>query len=657
MQSMKKHLFLLLISGLSLGVRAQDSASFLLHKFAQNIGRETYAVSSTDSGLVYTVHFKFTDRGQAVPLNAELRTTSGYDPLSLFIKGSTSRSSTINDSIRIRGRSALIRVDDSIYTRKLPAMYFPVGGYSPGTVQMILLKYWNSHGRPETIPLLPTGALNIKKDGYDTLSFSGKPLLLERYVISGLIWGNELAWTDAQGNLLCLITNDAEMDKLEMMLEPYESLLPELISRAATYGMRLFTTSVGGYKPEKYPLLAVVGGDLVDVTGKPTIKNSVILIEDGLIKKTGTAAQVPVPVKAHVIHAEGMTILPGLWDMHAHFEQAEWGPAYLAEGVTTVRDCGNEFEYINAVKGAIDNGTGIGPHILKAGIIDGPGPMGLGVIRASTPSEAIAAVRRYKDNGFVQIKIYSSIQPPIVKVICDEAHRLGLTVTGHIPEGMTLQQGVDSGMDMVNHVQYVLAVMKMNKDYSINLQDSVNQQVLQFIAAHHVVIDPTVGVYEASFRSMSDDITRMEPAFYSYPLPLQVVFRDFGMPAAKAARYKPLLQSLEQIVKALYDEGAPVVAGTDQGLVAYSLDRELQLYVDAGLTPLEAIRTATLIPAGVMHQDAVSGTLEPGKKADLIIVQGDPLTRISELRNVKTVIKDGQVYDPVALRQLVGFAK
>jgi imidazolonepropionase-like amidohydrolase len=101
----------------------------------------------------------------------------------------------------------------------------------------------------------------------------------------------------------------------------------------------------------------------------------------------------------------------------------------------------------------------------------------------------------------------------------------------------------------------------------------------------------------------------------------------------------------------------PIVAGTDQGLVAYSLDRELQLYVDAGLTPLEAIRTATLIPARVMHQDALSGTLEPGRKADLIIVGGNPLTRISDLRNVKTVIKDGQVYDPVALRRLVGFAQ
>src|ERR1700748_3904192 len=98
--------------------------------------------------------------------------------------------------------------------------------------------------------------------------------------------------------------------------------------------------------------------------------------------------------------------------MHPHFEQAEWGPAYLAAGVTTVRDVGNEFSYINAVKRSIDEGIGVGPHILKAGIIDGPGPMGPGFIRASNRVEAVLAVRRYKDSGFVEIKIYSSVQPP-----------------------------------------------------------------------------------------------------------------------------------------------------------------------------------------------------------------------------------------------------
>src|SRR5205085_11667754 len=114
-------------------------------------------------------------------------------------------------------------------------------------------------------------------------------------------------------------------------------------------------------------------------------------------------------------------------------------------------------------------------------------------------------------NGFVQIKIYSSVKPPIVKAICAEAHRLGLTVTGHIPMGMTIQQGVEAGMDQVNHMQYVYSVMKKNKDRSLNMEDSASVAALNFLQEHTTVIDATIGVFELAFRNVKDDITLMEP--------------------------------------------------------------------------------------------------------------------------------------------------
>ena len=177
--------------------------------------------------------------------------------------------------------------------------------------------------------------------------------------------------------------------------------------------------------------------------------------------------------------------------------------------------------YINAVKEAIDSHNGIGPFIIKAGIIDGPGPMGLGIVRASTKEEAIRAVDMYKDNGFAQIKIYSSVTPALVKAICDEAHRLGLSVTGHIPNGMTTRAGIDSGMDQVNHMQYVSAMMKKMPDKSIDLQDTSNIAALDFLKVHNVVIDPTMGVFEMIFRSVKDNIYDMEPNFNTLPIPLQ----------------------------------------------------------------------------------------------------------------------------------------
>jgi imidazolonepropionase-like amidohydrolase len=678
---MKKYLLSIALQGALLtGVMAQgDSVGFFLHKFAQNIGKETYYRHVSDSGVSYDVRFQFVDRGSAVPLAARMVVTTDGEPVSLWIKGNTSRFSTIDDSIVLHPGGAWVRVGDSPGAEHaLKTPWFPVAGYSPGTVQLLLLQYWRKHGRPAKLGLLPSGTIGMRAAGYDTLRLYGQQLVLERTVISGLIWGNELVWTDPQGELVCLITNDAEGDKLEMMRDRYEMLLPELIGRAATYGMALFAEGTSGARGVSAAsgasgvsatsgvsagvsgaggTLAVVGGKMVDVATGEVTDNAVILIRNGKIFKTGAKAAVAVPADARVIHAEGKVILPGLWDMHAHFEQAEWGPAYLAAGVTTVRDCGNEFSYINAVKRAIDEGIGVGPHILKAGIIDGPGPMGIGVIRAANKYQAVQVVQRYKDSGFVQIKIYSSVTPAVVKAICDEAHRLGLTVTGHIPQGMDLEAGVDSGMDMVNHIQYIPPILARNADKTINWDDPKTAEGLEFIKEHGTVIDPTLGVFEMIFRNTRDTITAMEPAFYTLPEPLQVLFRTMGMPPEQAAKYKPLFRDMEKLVKVLHDKGVPIVAGTDMGFPGYSVDRELELYVESGLTPLEAIRTATVVPALVMKQASVSGSLMPGRSADIIIVNGDPLHHIRDIRKVVVVIKDGQVYDPDALHKLAGFSR
>ncbi len=476
-------------------------------------------------------------------------------------------------------------------------------GYSPATTQMLLIEYWKTHNEPKHIYMLPFGDAQINKDGQDTVSFDAQKIVVNRYVIKGLIWGNELLWVDKKGVLICLITNDAEGDKQEIVREEYEPLLSTFISKAALYGMRLFTI---GANPsfEKHNVIAITNGNVIDVEKGLTIANATVLIEEGKIKSVGTASSLQIPNDAFVIDAKGKTVLPGLWDMHAHVEQAEWGPAYLAAGVTTVRDCGNEFVYINAVQKAIDEGKGIGPHILKAGIIDGKGPMALGIVQADTKEEAIADVDRYKEAGFTQIKIYSSVKPAIVKAICGEAHRLGLTVTGHIPEGMNIMQGVDSGMDMVNHVQYVFSVLKKNKDFSINWEDSTNKAVLNFIKVHHVVIDPTLGVFELSLRSLNDSITSIEPAFATLPQPLQVIFKNTGIPEQQYKAYgKSVMDAFKMITKKLYDDSITIVAGTDMGFPGYSVDRELELYVESGLTPLQAIQTATITPARVMKRD------------------------------------------------------
>jgi Amidohydrolase family len=618
-----------------------DSAVYLLHKWEQPIGQEKYKVYENNRVQIYTVDFKYIDRGSPVQLKDSLVFTTAMEPLYYRIKGGTSRFSSVNDSVSFQNQHRFS---------------FPIAGYAPATAQMLLIRYWNSHNRPGTINTPPFGSVMISKDGVDTISFRDKPEVFNRYIIKGLIWGNELLWTNAKGQLVCLITNDAEGDKQEMMFDAYESLLHGFIDKSAIYGMKLFAKEAAA-TVQKNKTIAIRGGTLIDVVNNKSIPDITILIENGLIKSVGKAADIQIPANAFMIDARGKTILPGLWDMHAHFEQAEWGPAYLAAGVTTVRDCGNEFGYINTTKNAIDNGIGIGPDILKAGIIDGKAAFSLGIVQADTREEAITAVQRYKENGFVQIKIYGSVKPVILAIICREAHRLGLTVTGHIPRGMTLMQAVDSGMDMVNHVQYVFTVLKKSKtDGSIDFTDPVNVTVMDFIKKHQVVIDPTLGVFELAFRSVKDSITLIEPDFASLPEPLKPLFISTGFSDEKGIEWgKTSLRYYKQIVGELNKDSIPIVAGTDMGFPGFSVFRELELYVESGLTPMEAIKTATIVPATVMKMQASTGSVESGKRADIILVDGNPLDNISNIRKINMVIRSGIIYNPDKLHRMAGF--
>src|SRR5262249_8537706 len=208
----------------------------------------------------------------------------------------------------------------------------------------------------------------------------------------------------------------------------------------------------GRNPPLRTGAYAMIHGRLVDGTGRPAVDDSVVVVRDGRVVDAGPAASMPIPAGMPTVDLTGKTIVPGLWDMHTHVTQIEWAPVYLAAGVTTARDMGNEFEFITALRDAIAAKRALGPRLLLAGLVDGSGPNAVGVQYADTPDEAKKAVARYHDAGFEQMKIYSLIKPPIVEAIAAEAHRAGMTVTGHVPNGMTIVQAAEAGMDQVAHL-------------------------------------------------------------------------------------------------------------------------------------------------------------------------------------------------------------
>jgi imidazolonepropionase-like amidohydrolase len=178
---------------------------------------------------------------------------------------------------------------------------------------------------------------------------------------------------------------------------------------------------------------------------------------------------------------------------------------------------------------------------------------------------------------------------------------------------------------------------------------------MQFFKEHHTVFDPTLVVFEWFLHPSEVPFAQIEPGAAKVPRELYAPINNTGLPPERAAYGRELLELFLKITGELHRQGLQVVAGTDQVVPGHSVRREIELYVQAGFTPLEAIQAATIVPARVMGMEKDLGTIEPGKVADLVIVEGNPLERISNLRNTKFVVTEGKLYDCAQLWQSVGF--
>ena len=654
-----------------------ESGKFRLHKFEQLIGEETYTITPDGNTLTLKTDFKFNDRGTNVPLTATLRTVGRYFPESFVIKGKTSRHSQIDTEISINssganpsGETATIRQDKETRTVPAPAVFFTIAGYAPVAVQMEMMRYWSAHGRPPQMPTLPSGAVKIQDRGSQAVAINGRDVRLERYTVQGLIWGMETLWMDSANNLAALVSTDAEFDHFEAMRDEYEPALSVFVASAA-HDQMAFLAEMSTSLPGRHTgTFAFVGGTVVDVNGQPPIANATVVSSAGKIIAVGPSSQIKIPPDAQRIDVSGKYIIPGLWDMHAHYEQVEWGPIYLAAGVTTVRDVGNEFDFITQVRNAVNSGTALGPRMLLAGIVDGDGPGAIGVSRVNSPEDAQKWVARYHDAGFQQIKIYSSVTPENVKAICADAHKVGMTVTGHIPNGMNAYEGVEDGMDMINHISFILQLL-LPKDFdpkkatpeermkvmmAADINSDEGKKAVAFFKEHGTVIDPTIALFELVARSESQPATQVEPGVARVASELREQLVSGGVPSDIAAKRRKIFNNELAVIGALHHAGVPVVVGTDQAVPGFSVYREMELYEQAGFTPLEALQAATIVPARAMKVDSDSGSIEVGKRADLDVLDANPLDNIHNTRTLRMVLANGVLYDPRPLWESVGFS-
>jgi imidazolonepropionase-like amidohydrolase len=265
------------------------------------------------------------------------------------------------------------------------------------------------------------------------------------------------------------------------------------------------------------------------------------------------------------------------------------------------------------------------------------------------------------------MKIYSSVQLEELKIVAAEAHRLGMTVTGHIPEGLTAYQGVEAGMDQINHIEYVADIMrpplpadatrldrlKAAGDFDVNSPEA--KKAVSFLVEHGTVIDPTLALFELYAASSEKPVATFEPGIAKIAPELTEVLSFDAPPTPVTSLIQKATQKGIEVVGVLHRAGVPIVAGTDQAVPGHSLHREIELYVQAGFTPMEAIQSATIVPARAMGVDKEVGTIEAGKRADVVLLGANPLESIRNIRTVEFVVTNGVMYNCAELWRSVGF--
>lgn len=420
-------------------------------------------------------------------------------------------------------------------------------------------------------------------------------------------------------------------------------------------------------------VIALINGRVIDGTGVSSYSSWTILIQGDRI--IGAGPDIAVPAEAVVVDASGQTILPGLFDMHGHLYTYDgeilgsqflaFPPLYLAGGVTTLFTAG-DFNPQGSIALAkrVELGQAVGPHILAAGPYFTSGSNAASWMFSSSSVEATLAEYNLWRTQISGLKVYTGITEEQLSALIQAAHADGLPVTGHLAS-VTAARAIELGIDGIEHGIFSMSEFwpkgaNQNAQYcalaELDITSATVQALIDSIIAHKVYLDPTLVVFQPELSDFEPLVANWEDYVVLRVRPsVQRALRSIRLQDDSCLRRA--LENQAQFVKAVHDRGGVILAGSDPGLPVltpgYGLQRELQNLVDAGLTPLEAIRAAAYDSATVMGLENDRGSIAVGQRADLVLVEGRPDENITAVGNTVLVFKDGLPYDPAALRQSV----
>jgi imidazolonepropionase-like amidohydrolase len=537
-----------------------------------------------------------------------------------------------------------------------PAFFIPMSEI-PDAIGFLVRALQRAGG---TMPLLPGGTATLEKTTDATVN--GRHV--QGYAIVGLELTPTHVWMYDDNTWFGVVS-----PWWSIVPEGFESAIEPLIAKQNEYD-RARDQKLAKQHAHKPPAagLAYTHARVLDVEKGKWIPDQTVVVVGDKIVSVGKGKP---PKDSEVIDLAGKALIPGLWDMHAHIGDVD-GVLNIASGVTTVRDVGNDPDKLDDYLKRYDSGEAIGPHVYRMGFIEGRNEKAASSkVTAETPEEAHAAVEYYAKRKYDGIKIYNSVKPELVPILAKDAHDKGMAVTGHIPVHMLAHEAVKAGYDGIEHINMLF--LNFFATHETDTRDTTrftlvgekagafdlkSKPVTDFIALlkeHKTVIDPTVNAFEDLFMGQQGKITPgLEAIAARLPVQTRRGLLTGGLPMeGKVELYKAAYDKLLAMTKLLFEQKIRVVLGTDN-LAGLMLHHEMMLFSRAGISNADILRIGTIESARVMRAEKTSGTIAPGKLADLVVIDGDPLAKLDDITKVVSTVRGGVVYPSAPLYAAAG---
>lgn len=441
------------------------------------------------------------------------------------------------------------------------------------------------------------------------------------------------------------------------------------------------------------PVLALTHVTVVDVEAATLLADMTVIVARDRIAAMGPAASIPLPQTADVVDATGQFLIPGLWDMHVHLAEDPalpwprevYAPLLVANGVTGVRDMRSDPDEVLASRRDIDQGMLQAPTIVTAGLmLDGPKPLWPSSTAINSPADGREAVVLLKDRGVDFIKVQSLVPEQAFSAIVDEAQKHRLPVVGHVPFALQAIDAIDAGLQSAEHIdEFLLGLstkerelkarmlaMTANGEFSnqtflriqhdaVSTYDDRKARALwQRMIQRRAGFCPTLRLARiwtspGETSLWADPQLKYVPAKWKDKYWKALAAMSKGLTDKERRDASILVQKHRDIVAAMNRTGVAILAGTDMGVPGFALHDELGELVNAGLTPAAALQTATINAARQLNREEWDGTVEPGKRANLVLLNANPLVSVANLQRIEAVVLRGQLLDRPSLDRMV----